>query len=120
MRERERGNEGERGWRQWGREGRKRTEDRLKRLRTEKAWKVENWERVRVPVSDGCSSCLIDYHANAGLNTQTRMSLDCIPVGSNGGGMMSLNASLYPDCAASSGVDTGEPQFSVPPQGGGL
>lgn len=46
--QRERGNEGERRWRQWGREGRKRAEDRLKRLRTEKAWEEENGERVEV------------------------------------------------------------------------
>lgn len=27
---------------------------------------------------------------------------------------------LYHDCGASSGVETGEPQFSASPQGGGL
>lgn len=40
-RDSERGNGGARGWRQWGREGRKRAEDRLKRLRTEKTWEEE-------------------------------------------------------------------------------
>lgn len=40
--QRERGNEGERGWKQWRREERKRAEERLRRLKTEKAWEEDN------------------------------------------------------------------------------
>lgn len=117
---RERGNEGER---EGGGNGAEREERELKidlrdwgqkrhgRRKNERGW-------GKGPHVRGCLSCLIDYHANTDLKTGMHMRRDCVPVRRTGG-MMSLNA-LYPDCGASSGVDTGEPWFSVTPQGGGL